>query len=182
MPNRTKSLSLNNQSLPQQNGFPDHPSKPSITMTPNSLPRISSPVTNHNPPSTEELNNIKPLMAEPCTNGTVDAFDEFRRMAAQIHQQFNAPYSKIINAASSISSSVPDPTQNTDGNDKNLKKLPTRPITKAPTGNAFFLQWKVEHTAGILTLHLIFTYSFIFHLSTQFLMYDTISNTKNFYS
>jgi hypothetical protein len=91
-------------------------------------------------------------MGDTYSNGTIDAFDEFRRMAAQIHQQFNAPYSKVINAASSPSPPIPttDGTQINGGNEKNTRALLTIAQNKTlPTGT-FTKSWKVEHTAGIL--------------------------------
>jgi len=84
------------------------------------------------------------MATETYSNGTttIDAFEEFRRMAAQIHQQFNAPYSKVINAAST----PPAPAQNlTDGtNDKFYRPIPSKTLTT----NTFIKSWKVEHTAG----------------------------------
>jgi hypothetical protein len=105
-------------------------------------------------------------MGETYTNGTVDSFDEFRRMAAQIHQQFNAPYSKVINAASSFS----PPIANIDGTaingtiDKNPRTASAAPIppNKPLPTSSFIKIWKVEHTAGISPLFLLSNLSFVF--------------------
>jgi hypothetical protein len=120
-------------------------------MSPQSINTITPPsnlVT-----STNDTAIVKPLMADTYTNGTSDVFDEFRRMAAQIHQQFNAPYSKVINAASSPpppSSSIltSDGIQTNSGNDKNSKTLLTTAQNKTLPINTFNKSWKVEHTAG----------------------------------
>ncbi|UJR35742.1 hypothetical protein I4U23_028491 [Adineta vaga] len=160
MTNLTISPLSNHQHLPKQNGFSDHSSNYSNKFTSNSSPKMppgmpSSSVNTITPPtnhiaSTNDTNTLKPLMAETYTNSTLDAFDEFRRMAAQIHQQFNAPYSKVINAASSPSSgAMPTSESNPimNGNDKNSKTLLTTAQPKTlPTGT-FAKAWKVEHTA-----------------------------------
>ena len=96
-------------------------------------------------------------MGETYTNGTVDTFDEFRRMAAQIHQQFNAPYSKVINAASSFSPpiAISDGTVSNGTIDKNPRTpFPTAPNKPLPPNN-FMKLWKVEHTAGIFSSSLL---------------------------
>jgi hypothetical protein len=89
-------------------------------------------------------------MADTYSNGTIDAFDEFRRMAAQIHQQFNAPYSKVINAASSPSPPNPltDGIQTNGGSDKNARTSSTNAQNKTLPTSTFAKSWKIEHTAG----------------------------------
>jgi hypothetical protein len=166
MTNGTRHLTisplLNSQHTSKQNGFLEYPSILSTTTTSNLSPKlppgISPPSINTiTPPtnfisSTNDLTAVKPLMGDTYSNGTIDAFDEFRRMAAQIHQQFNAPYSKVINAASSPSPpiSTTDGTQINGGNEKNTRALLTIAQNKTlPTGT-FTKSWKVEHTAGIL--------------------------------
>lgn len=123
-----------------------------------SSPPPPPPVNTVTPPSqsasfsaSHDPTSVKPLMGETYTNGTVDPFDEFRRMAAQIHQQFNAPYSKVINAASSPS----PPISTIDGIASNgvIDKNPRTPVPNVankqlPASN-FIKSWKVEHTAGI---------------------------------
>ncbi|CAM4791122.1 unnamed protein product [Rotaria magnacalcarata] len=153
-PNRTKPSLSNNPSFSHQNGLLDCPSKLATANIANLSPRVSSPIINSTPPLHNHItpingiNNIKPLMGDAYPNGTTDAFDEFRRMAAQIHQQFNAPYSKVINAASSIpSSTLSDGSSNTDGVDKSYKKLLMKTKTKIPPTSSFSQQWKIEHTA-----------------------------------
>ncbi|CAF0925949.1 unnamed protein product [Rotaria sordida] len=162
IPNRNIPSLLNNQSLPKQNGLLDYPSKPSITIIPKTLTRISSPPPPPPPPiasstssnnhvttttTANDITNIKPLMSGAYQNGTIDVFDEFRRMAAQIHQQFNAPYSKVINAASSIPLSTSDGIQNIDGIDKNSKRSLPKTKYQTPSTGSFTMQWKIEHTA-----------------------------------
>lgn len=150
---------LNNPHLPKQNGFlEDTPTLPTTITTNSSLkmpPGLLPPATNTiTPPSncissTNDMTNVKPLMGETYTNGTIDAFDEFRRMAAQIHQQFNAPYSKVINAASSPSVPSTDGIQINGGSEKNPRTSSTTTTQNKtfPTG-IFTKAWKVEHTAG----------------------------------
>ena len=97
------------------------------------------------------MTNVKPLMStDTYSNGTIDPFEEFRRMAAQIHQQFNAPYSKVINAASSPSLPVPltDGIQINGGHEKNARALLAIAQNKILPTNTFTKAWKVEHTAG----------------------------------
>ncbi|CAF4492128.1 unnamed protein product [Rotaria sp. Silwood1] len=161
IPNQNISSLLNNQPWSKQNGLLDYPAKPSTTIMPNTLTRISSPTTtttssispnNHattttTTTTTNDITNIKPLMAGTYQNGTIDVFDEFRRMAAQIHQQFNAPYSKVINAASSIPFPISDGIQNIDGTDKNSKRFLTKTKNQNPSTGTFSMQWKTEHTA-----------------------------------
>ncbi len=156
----TISSLLNNPHLPRQNGYLDYPSTLPTTIIPNSSPKIppgiSPPTINtitppsNFVPSSNDLSTVKPLMADTYTNGTIDAFDEFRRMAAQIHQQFNAPYSKVINAASSPSPSIPatDGVQINGGSDKNTRPLSTISQNKMLPTSTFTKSWKVEHTAG----------------------------------
>lgn len=181
IPHPTISSLFNNQHKPKQNGFYDYPptlpppprlssssstSSLQPTIIPNSSPKIppgiSLPTTNIiTPPtnyisSTNETTNVKPLMAELFPDSTIDAFDEFRRMAAQIHQQFNAPYSKVINAASSPSPPVSstDNIQMNGGIDKNSRTVLTNAQNKMlPTGT-FTKSWKVEHTSGKLISNL----------------------------
>jgi len=164
IPNPSISTPLNNPYSSKQNGFLEYPSIFSTTRISNSSPKISSDTSSSSintitPPSnfvlsTNDMTNVKPLMADTYSNGTIDAFDEFRRMAAQIHQQFNAPYSKVINAASSPSTSPPIPitdgTQINGGSEKNTRALLTMAQNKTlPTGT-FTRSWKVEHTSGTL--------------------------------
>ncbi len=148
---------LTSSHLSKPNGFIDYPTTILPNLTPKIPPGISPPsIHTITPPahvisSTNDTTFIKPLMAEPFTNGTTDAFEEFRRMAAQIHQQFNAPYSKVINAASSPSPPIPtsDGTQNmNNGNDKHSKTLFTTTQNRTPPVGTFMKSWKVEHTAG----------------------------------
>ena len=92
-------------------------------------------------------------MAEANVVANAGEFDEFRRMAALIHQQFNAPYSKVINAASSPSSGPTVPaavteTIHTNGtSDRHTRASPATAPSKSSTGT-FTKSWKIEHSAG----------------------------------
>jgi hypothetical protein len=162
IPHLNISSLLNNQPISKQNGFFDYPPTLPTTIIPNSSPKLPpgispSSINTITPPSnfvssTHDITNVKPLMGETYSNGTIDAFDEFRRMAAQIHQQFNAPYSKVINAASSPSPPTIDGIRTNGGNEKNTPALLTVAQNKMlPTGT-FIKSWKFEHTAGTLIL------------------------------
>jgi hypothetical protein len=182
---------LNNPHLPKQNGFLDYPSTLPTTINSNSSPKmppgISPPSINTiTPPSNvvsslNDLSTVKPLMADTYTNGTIDAFEEFRRMAAQIHQQFNAPYSKVINAASSPSPSISmtDGVQSNGGSDKNTRPLSTISQNKMLPTSTFTKSWKVEHTAGTLNIFSVLSILYFYSFSTEFSLYDTISNTHS---
>lgn len=157
---------------PPTTAIPKLPSKPPH--------RTSSPIVhpttvpNHTDTSANTTSNIKPLMTDTHENSTIDAFDEFRRMAALIHQEFNAPYSKVINATSAPSSKN-DATSHMNGTDKNSKTSSIRPDYKTAATGTFAKSWKIEHTAG--KIHNTFIYKKIsisyFFFSTEFSMYDT---------
>lgn len=129
-------------------------------MPPGISPPLPPPTVNTITPPSQSASSshdptpVKPLMGETYTNGTIDAFDEFRRMAAQIHQQFNAPYSKVINAASTPS----PPISTVDGitsngvNEKNPRTPVPNTANKTLPAINFIKSWKVEHTAGIYYL------------------------------
>ena len=99
---------------------------------------------------TNNTTNAKPLMEDIFSEGTTDMYDQFRRMAAQIHQQFSTPFSKVTNIPST--STVPsafDGVQKIDGNDKNTKISSVNMQNKIlPKNNTFVQLWKIEHTAG----------------------------------
>ncbi|CAF1350871.1 unnamed protein product [Adineta steineri] len=176
IPNLTKSPLLNQKHSPKQNGFFDYPSISPSQLISNSNssmripPGISPPLINTNTLSTNSVTSIndkttvKPLMADTHTNGNGDTFKEFLRMAAQIHQQFNAPYSKVINTSSppppsqtqsqlpppssSNSISISDGITTNGGTDKNIKSLLTTiPNRTVSTSGTFVKSWKIEHTA-----------------------------------
>lgn len=153
--------------MAKQNGFLDHSSTFSNKFTPSLSPKLPpgihppsvntiTPPTNHIASATTDVHTVRPLMAETRPNSTLDPFDEFRRMAAQIHQEFNAPYSKVINAASSpahpssFAMAAADGNSMTNGTEKTAKTLPATAAaqTKAPSTGTFTKSWKVEHTAG----------------------------------
>ena len=100
---------------------------------------------------------LKPLMAETNAIANAGEFDEFRRMAALIHQQFNAPYSKVINAASSPSSgptmaAVVTETAHTNGTNDRHTRASLAAAAAAASGksstSAFSKAWRIEHSAG----------------------------------
>ena len=191
-------LLSNSTHLPKQNGYSDFHSTLPTTNIPNSSPRIppgiSPPTMNRTPPppqpqpssfmpSSNDLPAVKPLMADTCNNGATDLFDEFRRMAAQIHQQFNAPYSKVINAASSPSPpiSTTDGVQTNGATDKNARPLSNISQNKSLPTSTFAKSWKVEHTAGtFILLLLLLVILFSPHIfSSKLSMHDTLSNTES---
>jgi hypothetical protein len=145
---------LNDRQSPKQNGFPEYPLTSSTT-TPNASPKLPPGMNIITPPnsfvpSTNGSSGVKPLMADTNLYDTLDAFDEFRRMAAQIHQQFNAPYSKVINAASAASGTMPvsDGTQVNGGSEKNTRPLLSTVQNKSFPMGTFIKSWKIEHSAG----------------------------------
>ncbi|CAF1173215.1 unnamed protein product [Adineta ricciae] len=166
LPNLTIPSLLNHQSLPKQNGFLDHssifPNKFTSNLSPKLPPGVPppsvntiTPPTNHIASATTDAHTVKPLMADTRPNSTLDPFDEFRRMAAQIHHEFNAPYSKVINAASSpahpssFAMAAADGNPMTNGSEKTAKTLPATSVAqnKTPSTNTFTKSWKIEHTA-----------------------------------
>lgn len=173
-PNSSSSSLATHLHLPKQNGYSDSSSTkftthPSPRVPPGMPPPPPPPPANIiTPPSnsvtaTNDGSAVKPLMGESTSFNGVDAFDEFRRMAAHIHQQFNAPYSKVINTASTppppLAPSAPSASSSgaapaTDGpltngtHERNAKTLLTAAPTKTLPTSTFTKAWKVEHTAG----------------------------------
>jgi hypothetical protein len=161
IPNPSISTPLNNSYSSKQNDFLEYPSIFSTTRISNSSPKMSSDTSSSSintitPPSnyvlsTNDITTVKPLTTDTYSNGTIDAFNEFRRMAAQIHQKFNAPYSKIIDAASSPARSPPIPTtdeiQTNGESEKNTRALLTIAQNKMFPTDTFTKSWKVEHTS-----------------------------------
>ena len=74
-------------------------------------------------------------------------------MAAQIHQLFNAPYSKVINAAASTSSfnpSISDGAQPAAANEKNRYAAAAAagaPNKTTPTAS-FVKSWNIDQCSG----------------------------------
>ena len=133
----------------QQNGFDDHSVPVESTPVAKDLSVNSLPSNNIVP--MKEIMTVKPLMSETHSDTSIDNFEKFRRMAAQIHHMFNAPYSKVINVASTLSSSsiVPGETTQVNGyHEKNGRSSSNGSGMKTVQMGSFMKSWKIEHTAG----------------------------------
>jgi hypothetical protein len=105
--------------------------------------------TNPSISNTIEISTMKPLMSDNHPSVNVDMFESFRRMAANIHHLFNAPYSKVINVTPSCAATTMAICDSTSANDKTVRTSSTNSTSKSmPTNNTFNKAWKIEHTAG----------------------------------
>jgi len=139
-------LMENTSHLNRQNGFSEPPPAPSSST-------IQSQIQKHSSSSTSNENSATKILAgENSPNNPQDDFEKFRRMAAQIHQLFNAPYSKVINAAGAPGSNVSFAHQTSDGsqltstNDKNRFTSTVNQNKTNPTAT-FIKSWSVEQCA-----------------------------------
>lgn len=149
---------MNQRHSTKQNGHAEHPtatvphppSRANSGTAPSNMNNITPP--SQHAGSTNETTNVKPLMADVPPTNPNDDFDKFRRMAAHIHQLFNAPYSKVINAASSppsMATLLSDGSQTNNGHEKNARVSSNATVqNKAISTGTFVRSWKIEHSAG----------------------------------
>jgi hypothetical protein len=161
--NRPSTISplMNSRHSTKQNGFAEHPAAavphPTSTSKAANSGATLPNVNNITPPSqhvgsNSDTTNVKPLMADVHPSNPNDDFDRFRRMAAHIHQLFNAPYSKVINAASSLpsmSANLSDGSQTNNSHEKSARVSSNTTVpSKTISTGTFVRSWKIEHSAG----------------------------------
>ena len=134
--------------------------------------------------SSNEHSAAKTGAGENSGSNPNDDFEKFRRMAAQIHQLFNAPYSKVINAAASTPSfnpSTSDGSQPTAANEKTRYAAAAASVQNKHNPTASFAKsWSIDQCAGRSKFDLVVPrLRFVsFRFSTEFLVHDAVSDAE----